>query len=203
MPGPGRPDGAAPPPGQGWGTPLDADATVHRDVVRRARPAEPPPKQSKLGRRLLVGFLVLALVGGGVGAYLATQGDDDSSGRRGRDDEQTRGDETTTTAALNVPVPAGITATESQAGVELRWEGDNGQRYVVLMMSTAAQPQLLEATLGAAQLVPAAALQPNVGYCFSVAQLTSLEAAPQGREAEVFSSPECIRGASEDTVQRG
>jgi serine/threonine-protein kinase PknK len=201
-PGPGGAfGGQAPPPGSAWDAPLDADATVHRNVVRPARPTGPPPKgPSKWRRRLLVAVLVLVVAGGGTGAYLATRDGDDGGDPQTQPTSTEGTDGSTTTEDLNLEVPTGLRATESQAGVQLDWDGRNGERYLVLLMSTAEQPQLLAAEMGTSRLVPAEALRPNTGYCFSVAIFAVAQAAPQGQTAQAFSSPVCIRGASEDTV---
>jgi serine/threonine-protein kinase PknK len=201
-PGPGGSFAGQPPPaGSGWDVPLDGDETVHRNVVRQARPAEPPPKPpSRLRRRLLVALLVLVLAGGGTGAYLATRGDKDNDGGRGEQTQGTDGDGSTTTEDLDLEVPTGLKATESPAGVQLDWDGENGETYLVLVLSTADQPQPLAAEMGTSRLVPAEALRPNTGYCFSVALLSAVNAAPEGQTAQAFSPPVCIRGASEDTI---
>ena len=70
----------------------------------------------------------------------------------------------------------------------------------MLVLSTAEQPQALAPEMGTSRLVPVESLRPNTGYCFSVALLSAVNAAPQGQTAQAFSSPVCIRGASEDTV---
>jgi hypothetical protein len=197
MGGSGSFAGQGPPAGSGWDVPLDGEETVHRNVVRPPRPAEPPPKSpSKLRRRLLVALLVLIVVGAGTGAYLVTSGDEDDGGEQTRDRDRTE----TTNEDLDLEVPTGLKATESQAGVQLDWDGDNGEQYLVLVLSTAEQPQALAAEMGTSRLVPAEALRPNTGYCFSVALVSVVNAAPEGQAAQAFSSPVCIRGASEDTV---
>jgi hypothetical protein len=190
--------GQAPPPGAGWDVPLDGEATVHRNVVRKPRPAEPPPKSpSKLRRGLLIALLVLIVAGAGTGAYLVTSGDEDDGGG-----QQTQPDDTTDTTNedLDLEVPTGLKATESQAGVQLDWDGDNAEEYLVLVLSTAEPPQLLSAEMGTSRLVPAESLRPNTGYCFSVALMSVFDAAPQDQAAQAFGPPQCLRGASEDTV---
>jgi serine/threonine protein kinase len=189
--------GQAPPAGSGWDVPLDGEETVHRNVVRKPRPAEPPPKSpSKLRRGLLIALLVLIVAGAGTGAYLVTSGDDDDGGQQTQPSESTE----TTDEDLDLEVPTGLKATESQAGVQLDWDGDNAEEYLVLVLSTAEPPQLLAAEMGTSRLVPAESLRPNTGYCFSVAIMSVFDAAPQDQAAQAFGPPQCIRGASEDTV---
>jgi hypothetical protein len=49
--------------------------------------------------------------------------------------------------------------------------------------------------------VPITALRPDSGYCFSIARVDAVNAAPEGQESEAFSPPTCVRGASQSTVR--
>jgi hypothetical protein len=103
-------------------------------------------------------------------------------------------------AAGDIQVPTGLTATESDAGVQLAWDGDPQAHYTVLVLSETESPTVMPAESGTSLLVPGAAL-PGTGYCFSVARLDSLMDAPAQQSTEAFSPPECIRGAAQDTVR--
>jgi serine/threonine-protein kinase PknK len=196
-----------PPPAYPATSVVDGDETVHRSVVRPMQPAPPPPApRSRFRRGALALGLVAVVAAAAGGSYLAMRPDDG--------DEETGPEPTTTTTVtatstteadgptttLDLEVPIGLKVTENPAGVQLEWDGENAADYAVLVLSEAESPRVLPPQVGASQLVPATALRRDVGYCFAVALLSSLNRAPEGHTAEAFSSPECIRGASEDTV---
>ncbi|HEY8523352.1 MAG TPA: protein kinase [Acidimicrobiales bacterium] len=196
---PGAPGAPAPAgPSGGFDAGFDGDATVHRDVVRRARGQEPEPEPpSKLKKRLLIAAAVLVLAGGGVGAYLALSGGDDG-------ETVEREPTTTTTEEESTPrvleTPQNLRARESEAGVLLEWDGDEAADYIVLVMSEADSPEVLPPQVGATYLVPSTHLRDDVGYCFAVALLSTFQQVPAQDAAQAFSAPTCIRGASAETV---
>ena len=93
-------------------------------------------------------------------------------------------------------------AVESQAGVQVDWAGEEPADYTVLVLSEADEPTRAAAGARATSLlIPATTLRPDTGYCFSVARVDAVNAAPEGGASKAFSPPVCIRGASKDTVR--
>jgi hypothetical protein len=150
-------------------------------------------KGTGAGLGILAAVVVVAV---GVGAAFMLRPKDDDPGK------DPPASTTTTTTSEAVPVPTGLAASESPAGVQLDWEGDESAIYAVLVMSEAAAPKVLSADEGSSMLVPIAEIAPDVGYCFAVAELTAVEATSDDI-ASAFSNPACIRGASESSVQQG
>src|SRR5215207_2482124 len=193
--------GRVPPAWGGGGAPLDGDMTVHRSQLRAERPAPlaTPPKKRSPWKVALAVLGAFVLVGGIAGGSILLLGDDDEPADEA--EEAGTGDTTGTTIdALELPVPSRLVATESDAGVTLDWEGDEGMSYSILVLSEADLPTATTAE-GTTKLIESTALRPDVGYCYAVARVDALNAAPEGREREVFSSPACIRGASYDTIR--
>jgi hypothetical protein len=147
---------------------------------------------------------VLALVAGAVAGGIVLLGGDEDRAADDRDDEPTDPADTTGTTAANgsqAEVPTGLVATESEAGVNLDWEGDDTVDYVILVLSEADPPNLVPVTTGSAHLIEATAVRPDTGYCYSVARLDTVDAIPEEEASDAFSPPVCIRGAAEDTVR--
>jgi len=92
---------------------------------------------------------------------------------------------------------------ETQAGVQVDWAGEEPADYTVLVLSEADAPTALPAPGATSLLIPATTLRPDTGYCFSVARVDAVNAAPEGGASKAFSPPVCIRGASKDTVRVG
>jgi len=175
--------------------------TVHRSQLRAERPAPlaTPPKKRSPWKVALAVLGAFVLVGGIAGGSVLLLDDDDEPADEA--EEAGTGDTTGTTIdALELPVPSRLVATESDAGVTLDWEGDEGMSYSILVLSEADLPTATTAE-GTTKLIESTALRPDVGYCYAVARVDALNAAPEGREREVFSSPACIRGASYDTIR--
>jgi hypothetical protein len=192
---PGTPSTPGPPPTASVFAPsggldgIDAEETVHRSVLRQMPTQDPEPERTSR-KWLYITAGVILVLGAGGGALLLTGGDDE-------DDPPS-----TTTTTVDLQVPANLTANESPAGVQLTWEGDPAGEYYTLILSEVEPPRFLPAS-GSEMLIPAEGLQPDVGYCFAVASLESLDQANAEQSANAFSTPACIRGASEDTVQTG
>jgi serine/threonine-protein kinase PknK len=114
-------------------------------------------------------------------------------------------DERSDPAAGRLPAdaePHDISASESEAGVQLDWSGDPDGRHVVLMLSETAPPMLLDPVEDLSLLVPAPELRPGEGYCFAVARVDAIAGIPLDERIEpAFSAPACIRGASRNTVR--
>lgn len=101
--------------------------------------------------------------------------------------------------------PANVTAVESAVGVQLDWDGDEGGRYVVLMLPESGDPRFLPAADGPSQLVAADQLLPDVGYCFKVAYFDEAasspdEAADTNDDSGGFSDAACIRDATVEST---
>jgi hypothetical protein len=203
--------GAAPPPTTpapeprptGSSDEPDGDTTIERAVVRGylpptrpaphpGGPAAPPPVEPRRRSRALP---VLAAVVGvaalAAAAFVLIPRDDDADPGPGPVPQST--------TSTSLVVPTGLTAVESAAGVQLDWEGPESDSYAVLMLSEIAAPRVLPVDAGTSMLVPTTSLVPDDAYCFAVAYVAGLEAAPSSEDA--FSPPVCIRGASEDTVR--
>jgi hypothetical protein len=188
------------PPPTGFSGEPDGDTTIERAVVRgylpppsaAPRPAGPPPVEPRRRSRALpvlaavVGVAALAAV-----ALALLPRDDDADPETGPDPQST--------TSTSLVVPTGLTAVESAAGVQLDWDGPESDGYAVLMLSEIAAPRVLPVDQGTSMLVPTTSLVPDDAYCFAVAYVAGLEAAPESEDA--FSPPICIRGASEDTVR--
>ena len=207
-----RPPAAAPgrPPGQvavdfdpatgvpiGWagGGAVDGEATVHREQVRGGRPvplASPAPRRSTW-KVVLVVVGALVAVGAAVAGGMALLD-------RSPADPEPPADGTTTTT-VPVDVPTDVLAVESQAGVQVDWAGEETADYTVLVLSEADRPTALPAPGSTSLLIPATTLRPDTGYCFSVARVDAVNAAPEGGASKAFSPPVCVRGASRDTVR--
>jgi hypothetical protein len=168
---------------------IDGEETVHRSVLRQM-PTQDPEPERRSRKWLYVAVGTILVLGAGGGALVLMGGDEE-------DDPPS-----TTTTTVDLEVPANLTANESPAGVQLTWEGDPAGEYYTLILSEAEPPRFLPAS-GSEMLIPAEGLQPDVGYCFAVASLESLDQANAEQSANAFSTPACIRGASEDTVQTG
>jgi hypothetical protein len=182
----------------------DGDTTIERAMVRgylpppTARPAdvavEPAGEPRAGGRALAVVAGLVAVAALAATAFVLTS--------RNEGDDAGGDPEPPGTPSTSLAVPAGLTAVESPAGVQLDWDGADDDTYAVLMMSEIADPQVLPVDSGTSMLVPSTSLDADDGYCFAVAYLSSLEAASPNTE-EAFGPPVCIRGASEDTVRPG
>ena len=184
------------------------DTTIERDRLRRAAtpaPLPPPPaaRPPNKGRGLLLLAAVagVAIVAGGLVALALAGGDDNPQARGDGDGDDSDGG--TPTETLEIDVPGGLTAAESEAGVQLDWDGNDATDYIVLILSENEQPTPEQVT-GPSLLIEAAALEPDVGYCFAVASQAGLTVASEANDTEAaFSAPTCIRGAAEDTVLQG
>jgi serine/threonine protein kinase len=98
--------------------------------------------------------------------------------------------------------PRALTASESEAGVQLEWSGDEEARHVVLVLSETERPRLRDPVDGLSDLVTAPELRAGDGYCFAVARVDAIADIPVGETIEsAFSRLACIRGASGSTVQ--
>lgn len=169
--------------------PLRSPAEHGRDQA----PASPRPPARSTTRRLWP----VGLVGGALVVAVALA----ASGVLSDDDPPGPGPGPTSTEAPNAAVPTGLGALESPAGVQLDWEGVATSTYAVLVMSETTAPTVLTADDGPGFLVPSAELRTGVGYCFAVADMAALDTSGGDTEA-AFSTPVCIRGASEDTVRK-
>lgn len=172
------------PPGPAPGPPPVAPTGLPSPPATPAVPA--PPRRSGKVLVMLLGVVAVAAAGAGAVLYLPS---DDEPNRPG----------TTTTSAPEVPVPTGLTASESPAGVQLDWEGEATANYAVLVMSEVAAPKVLPAESGPSLLVPITEIAPDVGYCFAVANEATVQSTTNDISS-AFSSPTCIRGASESSV---
>jgi tRNA A-37 threonylcarbamoyl transferase component Bud32 len=180
----------------------DGDTTIERAVVRGylppARPAPhpggppapPPVEPRRRSRALPVLAAVVGVAALAAAAFVLIPRDDGGPGP---------GPDQPATTSTSLVVPTGLAAVESAAGVQLDWEGPEADGYAVLMLSEIAAPRVLPVDAGTSMLVPTTSLVPDDAYCFAVAYVAGLEAAPRSEDA--FSPPACIRGASEDTVR--
>ena len=139
------------------------------------------------------------------GARGGGRGPGDRAGGRGRGDGPARAaptarpeppDRGATTTSVPVDVPTDVLAVESQAGVQVDWAGEEPGDYTVLVLSEADAPTALPAPGSTSLLIPATTLRPDSGYCFSVAHVDAVNAAPEGGAGKAFGPPVFIRGAS-------
>jgi serine/threonine protein kinase len=178
---------------------VGGDATVLRSQARGERPAplatQPPPRRSK--RKVVLASLAAVVVVGAAaaGAVALLSGDEEEP------EERTTETTETTVADIATLVPTNVVAAESSAGIQLDWEGDEGAEYTILVLSEADPPTAMPASSATSHLVPITALRPDSGYCFSIARVDAVNAAPEGQESEAFSPPTCVRGASQSTVR--
>jgi len=185
-----------------FGPPPPGELTIQRDGQPRRPPpmvipTDPAGPRRRPGRRALAlgGLLLVAVAAAVVGLGLRDRvSDDDHAGGDGSDSSP--GSEPDDAA-----IPTGLHVVESPAGVELSWEGDTAGSYLVLVLSESDEPQVVPAENGPSLLIPETSLRPGVGYCYAVALVATVDAMPSGDVASVFSPPQCIRGANQDTVQ--
>lgn len=153
----------------------------------RAASAGPPA----LPVIILIGVvLVLAL---GV-AWLVLAGDDSGP---------PASDRSASSSADGDATPTDVQVNEVPEGVQVTWAGRDDAAYVVTVLSSAAPPAPLPATIGTSALVPNVDGGVSGPRCFTVALA---DAAPDTGATAVTgpaSEPVCTAGATADQMQQG
>jgi serine/threonine protein kinase len=217
-PQPEREDDAVPADREIWGTTVERSTTVAPLPEPLTRLSEPRPRRTRTvlvstGAALVVGLAAMLVLRPG-GSEGGSDGDGGSTDRQEQSPDRSLTedptDDPTDTAdraggeaqAPTQTEPHDIRATESDAGVQLDWAGDDRARHVVLMLSESAPPELLDPVEDLSLLVPATELRSEEGYCFAVARVDAVVGIPVDERIEsAFSPPTCIRGASRNTVR--
>lgn len=194
---PGPPGSNFAPNFDGFDTqPPPGDTTVHRE----RRPPQPErlvatvPKRSWRSTVLIVGG---SLAVGGIAAFAAWNltSDDDGTDDEPPDEE---------VVATDIAKPTGlVVAADNDAGIELRWDATDGRdSFAVLVLSESQAPRIVPVQGAPEYLIPPGDLSQDRAYCFLVAYADAdgLGGTPSGQAATAFSTPECINGASENTV---